>query len=86
MENQHQKITGYRDLTQEEIDLMNEGKALSEAVGAYVHRLEKAAYSMNVEGTPIRTGVDQRWLSIGRTHLQQGFMAVIRSIAKPTTF
>ena len=27
MENQHRKITGYRDLTQEEIDLMNEIKA-----------------------------------------------------------
>ncbi len=27
MENQHRKITGYRDLTQAEIDLMNEIKA-----------------------------------------------------------
>ena len=27
MENQHQKIKGYRDLSQEEIDLMNEIKA-----------------------------------------------------------
>lgn len=27
MENQHKKITGYRDLTQEEIDLMNRIKA-----------------------------------------------------------
>ena len=30
MDNQHQKIKGYRDLSQEEIDLMNEGKALAE--------------------------------------------------------
>lgn len=28
MENQHRKITGYRELSQEEIDLMNEIKAL----------------------------------------------------------
>jgi len=28
MENQHQKIKGYRDLAQEEIDLMNEIKAM----------------------------------------------------------
>lgn len=29
---------------------------------------------------------DNRWLAIGKTDLQKGFMAVIRSIAKPTTF
>jgi hypothetical protein len=33
MENQHQKITGYRDLSQEEIDAMNECKALAEQCG-----------------------------------------------------
>lgn len=29
---------------------------------------------------------DKRWSSIARTQLQQGFMALIRSIAKPETF
>jgi len=33
MENQHKKITGYRDLSQTEIDLMNQIKGLAEAVG-----------------------------------------------------
>ena len=28
MENQHRKITGYRELNQDEIDLMNEIKAM----------------------------------------------------------
>ena len=74
MDNQHQKIKGYRDLTQEEIDLMNEAKALSEQVGALTEK---------IKGT---SGIDPRWLSIGVTDLQKGFMAVIRSIAKPTTF
>ena len=74
MDNQHQKITGYRDLSQGEIDLMNEGKALAEQVGAYLSRLGAVAE------------IDQRWVSIGRTQLQQGFMACIRGIAKPTTF
>lgn len=27
--------------------------------------------------------VDQRWLEIGRTHLEEGFMAVNRSIFRP---
>ena len=30
--------------------------------------------------------IDQRWVSIGATQLQQGFMAVIRGIAQPSTF
>ena len=31
-------------------------------------------------------GIDKRWLAIGRTHLQEGLMALTRSIAKPTFF
>jgi hypothetical protein len=36
-----------------------------------------------VDGQP---SIDQRWVSIGATQLQQGWMAVIRSIAQPSTF
>jgi hypothetical protein len=32
MENQHRKITGYRDLNQQEIDLMNKIKALGPVI------------------------------------------------------
>jgi len=28
-------------------------------------------------------GIDQRWLAIGRTHIEQGFMAINRAIFKP---
>lgn len=80
MENQHQKIKGYRDLSQAEIDLMNEGKALAEQVGAFVEKLRAS-------GDPhTGAGIDQRWVSIAQTQLQQGFMALIRSVAQPTTF
>jgi hypothetical protein len=74
MDNQHQKISGYRDLTQGEIDLMNEVKRLASECGNLVANLRSVAE------------LDQRWLSIGATELQQGFMALVRSIAKPTTF
>lgn len=81
MDNQHKQIKGYRDLSQEEINLMNEGKALAEKVGAWIQGLEEL---------PIASGnpnlIDKRWLAIGKTQLQQGFMAAIRSIARPTTF
>lgn len=75
MDNQHQKIKGYRDLSQEEIDSMNECKALAEQVGALVTKLRAGSVAY-----------DQRWVSIGATDLQTGFMALIRAIAQPTTF
>jgi len=84
VENQHQKIKGYRELNQKEIDLMNEGKALAEKCGEYIKKLE---HSANVT-TPLDTDptIDGRWLNIGKTDIQKGFMSVIRSIARPTTF
>lgn len=74
------KITGYRQLTEAEVALMNEGKALAEQCGMYIDKLKKL--------TPENTDdpLDQRWISIGVTQLQQGFMAIIRGIARPTTF
>lgn len=74
MKDQHEKIKGYRDLTQDEIDLMNEGKALAEKCGEFIEKLNQ---------NPL---TDKRWVSIGRTHLQEGFMAAIRGVARPTTF
>ena len=74
MENQHQKITGYRDLSQAEIDLMNMVKGLAAKAGAELEIVNNAP------------DVDKRWVAIARTHLQQGFMALVRSIAKPTSF
>jgi len=80
MKDQHEKITGYRNLTQQEIDLMNEGKALAEQCREYTDKLRTLSFSQDGDG------IDGRWLSIGVTQLQQGFMATMRSIAKPTTF
>lgn len=93
MDNQHQKIVDYRDLSQAEIDLMNEGKALAEQCGEFIKKLRRYVPE-NMEGpvggdsvafAPGAT-LDQRWISIGCTHLQEGWMAVTRGITKPTTF
>lgn len=83
------KITGYRQLTEEEVALMNEGKALAEQCGTYIAKLR--ARDAEIGRTPPATAdaprqLDQRWISIGATDLQRGFMAVIRGIAQPTTF
>lgn len=90
------KITGYRQLSQAEVALMNEGKALAEQVGAYIEKLRQhpatAADGIpriheTLAGEPTHIpSLDQRWISIGATQLQQGFMAVIRGIAQPSTF
>jgi len=84
MKDQHEKIKGYRDLTQAEIDLMNEGKELAEKCGDYIMKLQNLSIPVPEGSAEIEA--DKRWISIAQTHLQQGFMAAIRSVAKPTTF
>jgi len=68
------KIKGYRQLTEAEADMMNLVKEKAAEVGAIVERLM-------VDGN-----LDTRWIAIGKTQLQQGFMAVVRGIAKPESF
>jgi hypothetical protein len=66
---------------------MNEGKALAEACGTYIAKLRTYADSSRETAVAqLVPPLDQRWISIGATELQQGFMAVIRGIAQPTTF
>lgn len=82
------KVTGYRQLSEAEVALMNEGKALAEQVGAFIAKLR--TYPPTPSDGPIvyagKPTLDQRWVSIGATDLQRGFMSVIRGIAQPTTF
>lgn len=82
------KITGYSQLSEAEVALMNEGKALAEQCGAYIAKLREHqdVAGMRVNDQRILPPLDQRWISIGATDLQRGFMAVIRGIARPTTF
>lgn len=87
------KVIGYRQLTQAEVELMNEGKALAEACGAYIAKLrayvpQDVVGPESAEDEAFKPGatLDQRWISIGATDLQRGFMSVIRGIAQPTTF
>ena len=74
MENQHRQIKGYRELTQVDIDLMNEVKTKGAELGELIQELRTT------------DGLDQRWVSIGATDFQTGLMALIRSIEKPTFF
>ena len=74
MDNQHRQISGYRELSQTEIDLINKAKTLGNQVGELIGEIGSL------------DGVDQRALAIARTELQTGQMWLIRAIAKPVGF
>ena len=74
MENQHRKIAGYRELGEAEIEAMNGIKEIGKSLGDAVAHLRA------------RPELDQRWVSIGATHLQEGLMALTRAVAKPEFF
>jgi hypothetical protein len=75
MENQHRQIKGYRELDQDEIDLMNEIKSFGPDLAAIVEKMRS---------NPAK--FDQRWVSIGATDLQTGLMALTRAVARPDFF
>ena len=71
MDNQHRKISGYRELTQVDIDGMNRIKDLEKVAGVLFKEIAKLE------------GVDPRLLAIARTQLQTSFMWWERAIAQP---
>lgn len=92
MENQHRHIKGYRELSQAEVDLMNEIKAKGEELKALVdkvsvgvtgyHSHTPAGETTNLEAL----GERARWVAIARTDFQTGLMALTRAVAQPSTF
>lgn len=87
MDNQHRKISGYRDLGQSEIDLMNEAKALEAQCLALHAAVRSHLYAQDTEhgdGSARQlTAEPYRWLAIARTDLETSFMALVRAIAQP---
>lgn len=71
---QQPKVTGYRQLNEDEAALMNAIKQEGVKLGEIVESLRQTQ------------GLDQRWVSIGATDLQIGLMALVRAVAQPTTF
>ena len=70
---QHQglPVAGYRPQDEGAISLVNINKKFEEGV---LRILDSLANNPDI---------DKRWLSIGRTQIEQGFMAVNRAIFKP---
>lgn len=98
MENQHRHIRGYRELSEEEIALMNEIKQKGHEFSALLAKLSEHIQDQRVAASllPGEAGISEaqrldaaepeRWVSVGKTHLQTGLMALTRSVAQPSFF
>lgn len=64
-------VAGYRPQSKWAVDTVNEHKKIEEQI---LQLMDK--YKQDAE-------IDQRWLAIARTGLEQSFMALNRSIFKP---
>lgn len=64
-------VSGYRSQSTKSVEIVNANKAVEER------------FLRTLDGLADHPGIDQRWLAIGRTHIEEGFMAINRSIFKP---
>lgn len=95
MENQHTFIKGYRDLSQDEIDLMNEIKSAGVLLQSIIDKVQKhivqqidqsyAEYN-EVEIGRLEYADPDAWCTAAKADLQTGLMKLTRAVAQPTTF
>lgn len=64
-------VAGYRPQSSDNVALVNRNKEIEERALRILDELRENA------------DVDQRWLAVGRTHLEQAFMAINRSVFRP---
>ena len=91
MENQHRLINTYRDLSHHEIDLMNECKVMEAQLLAFQKRIvsylkEQEHNCEKVDPVELARMIKAspfKWAAVSLTHFEQGFMALVRSIAQP---
>lgn len=91
MENQHRHIKGYRELSRDEIELMNKIKAKGEELDNLLYEVREwnKAYAEQdgVDAADlVQRSEANRWTSIAKTDFQTGLMALIRAVAKPESF
>lgn len=80
-------IKGYRNLSQAEIDLMNEIKEAGEQLRHLVTRVQSHINSQPAPEVPHSQVTNPaRWAALAQTDLQTGLMALTRAVAQPTSF
>lgn len=70
-EHQGLPVAGYLPQSDQNVAMVNANKQVEEHLLCVLDELKGK-------------DVDQRWLAVGRTHIEQGFMAINRAIFKPT--
>lgn len=71
------ELTGYRDLDHTEASQINQIKMAENQLATMVTELEARA---KLSPDPIAAG---RWAALARTHLEMGFMFLVKSVARP---
>ena len=67
-------LKGMRQLSDSEVALMNEIADHGNQLGELLDKLLDETF------------IDERWLNIGRTHLQTGIMCIKRAVGRPDNF
>jgi len=100
VDNQHRKINTYRELTQEEVDLMNEIKALGPQIQSIIEKVQSHVSTQrynckcdagqqvhNVdEWDRLEAATPERFAAMAKTEFQTGLMYLVRAVAQPTGF
>ena len=71
MQHQGLPVAGYKPQSDEKVALVNANKEMEERVLRVLDEMAK------------HDEIDKRWLAIGRTHVEQAFMAINRAVFKP---
>ena len=87
-------ITGYRELNEEDVALINMVKSKANDIDSFMCALENREHTpprpfgtlevLRLE--PLEGSIDSRELALARTKLQEGFMHLVRAIAQPKSF
>jgi hypothetical protein len=66
-------VAGYKAQSDDRVAAVNANKHAEEEILRVIDKMQDAGHQV----------FDQRWLSIARTHLEQGFMALNRAVFRP---
>lgn len=75
----------HRELSTDEITMLNTIIEFGNQCGNFIERLENEPF-YGENDTELNIYPDSRWLAIGKTHLQTGFMCLHRAIGKSPNF
>ncbi len=79
-------ISGYRQLSEAEQAMINRVKAVAQEVAHLVTDVRDFVENNPLEQDDVTRLNPARWAALADTDFQVGFMKLVRSIARPTTY